>query len=86
MKKLIVIIAGLALASAAAAQVDPTRPMLTGRGNVNARPVNLIVTNETPANAPIATTTTTTTTTAKSDDTVEMSRFQVTGSLLPHGK
>jgi hypothetical protein len=58
--------------------------MLTGRGNVDARPVNLIVTNQTPATAPAATTTTTTTTTTKSGDTVEMSRFQVTGSLLPH--
>ena len=84
MKNQIVIIAGLALASAAAAQVDPTRPMLTGRGNVNARPVSLIVTNETPATAPIAATSDKAK--AKSDDTVEMSRFQVTGSLLPHGK
>lgn len=80
MKKLIVIIAGLALAGTAAAQVDPTRPMLTGRGNVNARPVNLIVTNQTPATAPAATTPDQ----KKSEETVEMSRFQVTGSLLPH--
>jgi len=77
MKNTIVLIAGLALACAAAAQVDPTRPMLTGRGNVNARPDKSIVTNATSD-------TTTTPPAAKSDQPVELVRFEVTGSLLPH--
>ena len=77
MKNTIVLIAGLALASAAAAQVDPTRPMLTGHGNVNARPAKAIVTNATPDKAAA-------TAAANADQPVELGRFEVTGSLLPH--
>ena len=47
MKKIIVPIAVLALAGAAAAQVNPARPMVTGRGNVASRPGSVIVTNQT---------------------------------------
>jgi len=68
MKKLFVTIAGLALAGAALAQVNPTRPMVTGRGNVNSRPGTIIVTNQTAA---------------KSAETVKLENFVVTGSLLP---
>lgn len=69
MKKLIVSLAGLALASAAFAEVNPTRPMMTGRGNVSLRPAQVIVTNQT-AHA------------AKPEETVALEKFQVTGSLL----
>ena len=72
MKTLLVTFAGLAMAGAAFAQVDPTRPMITGRGNVSARPAQVIVTNQTNPATP-----------AKSDDTVQLDKFQVTGSLLP---
>lgn len=77
MKKILVTFAGLAMAGAALAQVDPTRPMITGRGNVSARPDAVIVTNQT-------STTTTTTTTTKTEEPVQLDKFQVTGSLLPH--
>jgi len=73
MKTLIITLAGLATAGAAFAQVDPTRPMLTGRGNVSAKPAQLIVTNQTSPATP-----------AKADDAVQLEKFQVTGSLLPH--
>lgn len=74
MKTLIIALAGLASAGAAFASVDPTRPMVTGRGNVSARPAQVIVTNQTTP-APAA---------KPSDDTVQLDKFQVTGSLLPH--
>jgi hypothetical protein len=67
MKNIIALLAGLALASAALAEVNPTRPMLTGRGNVSVAPAQLIVTNQTAA---------------KSDDALKLDRFVVTGSLL----
>jgi hypothetical protein len=73
MKTLIITLAGLAMAGAALAQVDPTRPMLTGRGNVSTRPAQLIVTNQTSPAIP-----------AKADQPVQLDKFQVTGSLLPH--
>jgi uncharacterized lipoprotein len=69
MKKLIVLLAGLALASAALARVDPKRPMITGKGNVTARPVKVIVTNQTAANP-------------DSDNTVVLESITVTGSIL----
>lgn len=75
MKNILVTFAGLALASAAFASVDPTRPMLTGRGNVSAHPEMLIVTNQTSPAAPEQ---------AKTDEPVKLEKFQVTGSLLPH--
>ena len=68
MKNLLVTIAGLAIASAALAQVDPTRPMVTGHGNVDGRPGKIIVTNQTAA---------------KPDEAVKLDKFLVTGSLLP---
>ena len=75
MKTLMIALAGLATAGAAFAQVDTSRPMLTGRGNVSTRPEQVIVTNQTsPAPADKA----------KADDTVKLDKFQVTGSLLPH--
>ena len=75
MKTLIITLAGLATAGAAFAQVDPTRPMLTGRGNVSTRPAQVIVTHQTSPAAPEQ---------ARSDDTVKLEKFNVTGSLLPH--
>jgi hypothetical protein len=69
MKKLIVIIAGLALASAAFAQVDPSRPMVTGRGNVDRLPGKVLLTNQTAD---------------KTGDSVKLEKYVVTGSLLPH--
>jgi len=78
MKTLIITLAGLATAGAAFAQVDTSRPMLTGRGNVSTRPASTIITNQTatqPAGKPAA---------AASDQTVQLEKFQVTGSLLPH--
>lgn len=71
MKTLIITLAGLASAGAALAQVDPTRPMVTGRGNVSMHPQKLIVTNQT-STAP-----------ATSEAPVKLEKFQVTGSLLP---
>jgi hypothetical protein len=71
MKKLIAILAGLALASAAWAKVDPTRPMVTGRGNVATSPQKVIVTNQTAPDA-------------SSDGVLKLDKFEVTGSLLPH--
>ena len=67
MKKLIVSLAGLALASAAFAEVNPTRPMMTGRGDVSTSPAKVIVTNQTAA---------------KPEEAVTLEKFQVTGSLL----
>jgi hypothetical protein len=75
MKTLIITLAGLASAGAAFASVDPTRPMVTGRGNVTARPAQVIVTNQTSP---------TPATPAKADETISLEKFQVTGSLLPH--
>jgi hypothetical protein len=69
MKKLILTLAGLVIASVAFASVDPTRPMVTGRGNVSGRPGKVIATNQTQA---------------KADETVRLEKFQVTGSLLKH--
>ena len=79
MKTLIITLAGLATAGAAFAAVDPTQPMVTGRGNVSARPAQLIVTNQTSTTAPTATPDK-----AKADETISLEKFQVTGSLLPH--
>ncbi len=75
MKTLIIALAGLATAGAAFAAVDPTRAMVTGRGNVSTQPAPLIVTNQTSP---------TPATPAKADDTISLEKFQVTGSLLPH--
>jgi len=81
MKKTIALLAGLALVSAAGAKVDPTRPMVTGHGNVTAtQPGKVIVTNQTapaqPAAAPAD----------SQEETLKLDKFEVTGSLLPHAK
>ena len=68
MKKLIVTIAVLAMAGAAAAQVNPARPMVTGHGNVSSRPGKIIVTNQTDP---------------KMEEVQKLDKFLVTGSLLP---
>ena len=70
MKKTLAVLAGLAVAGAAFATVDTTRPMMTGRGNVNARPGKVIVTNQTAQPA--------------SDEALKLEKFVVTGSLLAH--
>lgn len=49
MNKTIVLLAGLALAGAAFGKVNPTQPMVTGRGNVTVRPAKAIVANQTAA-------------------------------------
>jgi len=69
MKKNIVIFAGLAIASAAFAQVNPTRPMVTGRGNVDVRPARTIKTNQTATAAP-------------ADETIALDKLVVTGSIM----
>ncbi len=74
MKTLLVTIAGLATAGAALAQVDPTRPMVTGHGNVAARPQKVMVTNQTSAISQIAA--------SSSDQTLTLEKFVVTGSLI----
>jgi hypothetical protein len=73
MKKILATIAGLAFVSAAwAASVDPTLPMVTGRGNVSARPVPVVVTHQTAASTPAPT----------PDETLQLQKFVVTGSLI----
>jgi hypothetical protein len=68
MKKTLVSLAVLALASAALAEVNPSRPMMTGHGNVVAtQPAKVIVTNQTAA---------------KPEETQTLEAFQVTGSLI----
>jgi hypothetical protein len=73
MKKLTAIIAGLALAGAAFASVDPTRPMVTGRGNVAARPGKAIVTNATDKDQ-------------SAGETTKLEKFEVTGSLMKNAQ
>lgn len=67
MKKILISVVGLAVAGAALANVNPTQPMVTGRGNVEARPAKVIVTNQTAD---------------KSDETVRLEKYVVTGSLI----
>jgi len=68
MKRLFVTIAVLAMAGAATAQVDTTRPMLTGHGNASARPQKTIVTNQTAAES--------------GGQALTLDKFVVTGSLI----
>lgn len=74
MKKLLVLLVLPVLSTLAFAQVDPSKPMVTGKGNVTAAlPGRVLVTNQTqttPAPAPEA------------DKTVQLTKFEVTGSLL----
>lgn len=69
MKKTLLTIAGIILAGAVLAQVDPTRPMMTGRGNVAARPQKAITTNQTATNS--------------KDQPLVLEKLVVTGSLIP---
>lgn len=71
MKKILILVAGLAFAGAAFASVDPSRPMVTGRGNVDVRPARVIKTNQTATATPAAT-----------EDTINLDKLVVTGSLL----
>ena len=73
MKKTIVLLAGLALAGTAFAQVNPAKPMITGRSNVEARPARTIKTNQTASPAAIA-----------ADEEVKLDKLVVTGSLMKH--
>jgi hypothetical protein len=66
MKNILATIAALALVGVALAQVDPTRPMVTGHGNVSGRPGRIIPTYQT----------------GKSDQAVQLQKFIVTGSLM----
>lgn len=68
MKTVVILIAALALPAAAFAKIDPTRPMLTGRGNVDARPHRVIVANQVAGEL--------------TNDVVVLDKFVVTGSLI----
>ncbi len=72
MKKVITALAGLATAGAAFTQVDPTHLMIIGLGNANAKPGDVIVTNQT---APAS---------SSSPDLTTLEKFVVTGSLIGH--
>lgn len=74
MKKIIAAFAGLATAGAALAQVDTTHLMIVGIGNANAKPGDVIVTNQTAAAS------------STSTDLTTLEKFVVTGSLLGHDK
>jgi hypothetical protein len=74
MKTLVIIIAGLAMTGAAMAQVDPTRPMVTGRGNVAARPQKVIVTNQTATASQAAA--------SQNEKALVLEKYVVTGSLI----
>lgn len=71
MKHVIRIVAMLACAGNAFAAVDPQRPMVTGKGNVEARPAKVVITNQTAA------------TEASESPVVILDKFEVTGSLIP---
>jgi len=72
MKKLLALLVVTALAGAAFAKVDPSQPMVTGKGNVAARPGQVMITNQTKTAA------------EKTDEKkpMELTKFEVTGSLL----
>ena len=74
MKKLLVLLALLAflvLSTLAFAQVDTSKPMVTGKGNVAALPGRVLVTNQTKTATP-----------PTAEKPVELTKFEVTGSLL----
>jgi hypothetical protein len=58
----------LACCSAAFAEVNPARPMITGKGNVEAAAPKVVVANQV----------------ADASGRVKLENFIVTGSLLPH--
>jgi hypothetical protein len=71
MKATTLLFAALAFAGAAfaSAPVNPAQPMVTGRGNVDARPAKVIVTNQTSEK--------------KAEEPIKLENFVVTGSLAP---
>ena len=72
MKKLLVLLALPVLSALAFAQVDTSKPMVTSKGNVTATlPGRVLVTNQTK-----------TTTPPTAEKPVELTKFEVTGSLL----
>jgi hypothetical protein len=74
MKKLLVLLALPVLSTLAFAQVDTSKPMVTGKGNVTATlPGRVLITNQTQ---------TKTTTPPTAEKPVELTKFEVTGSLL----
>lgn len=68
MNKVFLLAVVLILPTAAFARIDPTRPMLTGRGNIDARPHRVIVANQVAPDT--------------GDDIVVLDKFVVTGSLI----
>ncbi len=70
MNRTSLILLTMALPAAAFAQVNPAQPMVTGRGNVGVRPAHVLIANQT----------------AKPDDSVQLDKFVVTGSLLKPAK
>lgn len=72
MRNVLILLAGLASAGAALAQVDPTHVMITGIGNSNAKPGDFVVTNQTESSNP------------STSETTTLEKFVVTGSLLGH--
>jgi len=72
MKKLLVLTVLTALTGAAFAKVDPSQPMVAGKGNVSARPGQVMITNQTKPAA------------GKTDENkpVELMKFEVAGSPL----
>ena len=75
MRNVLILLAGLASAGAALAQVDPTHLMITGIGNANAKPGDFVVTNQTESSNTSGTST---------GETTTLEKFVVTGSLLGH--
>ncbi len=74
MKKLLVLLALPVLSTLAFAQVDTSKPMVTGKGNVTATlPGRVLITNQTQAK---------TATPPTAEKPVELTKFEVTGSLL----
>jgi hypothetical protein len=69
MKKLLTVLVVTVLANAAFAKVDPSQPMVTGRGNVAALPGRVLITNQTKSEP-------------EADKAVQLTKFEVTGSLL----
>jgi len=69
MKHAIRLLIVFAITGTAFAQVDPQRPMVTGKGNVDARPEKVVVTNQTAA--------------SPESEVVVLENLVVTGSLIP---
>jgi hypothetical protein len=70
MKTSLITLAGLAIASAAFADVDPSNPMIIGFGNTRSRPGAVVMTNQTAPATPIP------------GEPTTLDKFFVTGSLI----